>query len=94
MVKPKQGEPKEFDIKRLKTRFDVDTLRQDDPFMYYSIFNFDHDTDDITSLLKENGECYGSESTAKVHRRSRISVEYDPIIEIIKLMTALDGAKS
>ncbi|KAL7478017.1 hypothetical protein ACHAW6_003802 [Cyclotella cf. meneghiniana] len=94
MVKPKAGEHKEFDIKRLKTRFDADSLRQDDPSMYYSIFKFDHDADGITSLLQQNSKCYGADSTVKVHRRSRISVEDDPFIEIVNLMSELGCAKS
>eukprot|EP00804_Cyclotella_cryptica_P030404 CCRYP_008491-RA/>CCRYP_008491-RA protein AED:0.36 eAED:0.36 QI:0/-1/0/1/-1/1/1/0/125 len=94
MIKLKPAEPKTFDIKRLKTRFDVETLRRDDPFMYYSIFKYDHDAAGVSSLLQRNSECYGSDSTVKVQRRSRISVECDHITEIMNCMSELEGTKS
>ena len=94
MLKREPGKLEEFDVKTLMTRSDVDNLRSVDPFMYYSIFKFDHEDDCISSLLQQNRAGDGSDSTVTVSRRSRLSVERDAVTEMIKFMSELDGMKS
>lgn len=94
MFKLESGKLEDFDVKTLKTRFDVDTLRRVDPFMYYSIFKFDLEDDCISSLLQRNSACNGLDSTITVSRRSRLSVERDAVTEMIAFMSELDGVKS
>ncbi|KAL7475183.1 hypothetical protein ACHAW6_001109 [Cyclotella cf. meneghiniana] len=94
MIKLEPGKLEDFNVKTLKTRFDVDTLRRVDPFMYYSIFKFDHEDDCISSLLQRNSACNGLDLTITVSRRSRLSVERDAVTEMIAFMSELDGVKS
>ena len=93
MLTREPGKLKEFDVKTLKTRSDVDNLRSIDPFMYYSIFKFDHEDDCISSLLERNRAADGSDSTVTVSRRSRLSVERDAVTEMIMFISELDDVK-
>eukprot|EP00804_Cyclotella_cryptica_P030408 CCRYP_008504-RB/>CCRYP_008504-RB protein AED:0.10 eAED:0.10 QI:257/1/1/1/0/0/3/43/147 len=78
---------KELDITSL-TESAIESLRTDDPFMYYSVFkptgNHGRDPDiiSITQNLRKESQL----SSFVVSRRSRISVECDPLTAVLQEM--------
>ena len=87
--KPEPEQTKRLDVKTLKRRSDIESLRKVDPFMYYSIFEYGHDEARISSLLQENAS--GTGASKEVKRRTRLSVERDVIVEMFTMMNELEG---